>query len=89
MRFKVRFVFDSQSGEAEIRVDDIGSSTGLRASDHDAHHERLAGALGRILAPDPSVIEVLPGAAAVEAHEVTVRTEEAVESARRRQTHGG
>ncbi|MEV4515501.1 hypothetical protein AB0K00_41910 [Dactylosporangium sp. NPDC049525] len=53
MRLRVTFVFNPETGEAEVRLDDVDD--GPRAADHDARHDRAAADLGRVLSPAPLV----------------------------------
>ncbi|MFF4274618.1 hypothetical protein [Streptomyces sp. NPDC001536] len=58
MRVRVRFRFNTETGEVELfQVDDIGSGSG---PEHDAEHDRISAELGRVLARRPDVEEVSP-----------------------------
>ncbi|MBD0421490.1 hypothetical protein H0H10_20410 [Streptomyces sp. TRM S81-3] len=59
MRVRVRFRFNTETGEVELfQVDDIGGGSG---AGHDAEHDRISAELGAVLARRPDVEEV-PGA---------------------------
>lgn len=61
MRYRVRFVFNEDTGEVELlRVDTVEG--GERAADHDAQHDRVTRQLAGLLEPD-AVIEEVYGAA--------------------------
>jgi hypothetical protein len=78
MRVRVRFRFNTESGEVELfQVDDVGAGSGPA---HDAEHDRISAELGGLLARRPDVEEV-PAAQeqSLPRHEVTGgpwRTEE-------------
>lgn len=56
MRVRVRFRFNTESGEVELfQVDDVGSGSGPA---HDAEHDRISAELGGLLARRPDVEEV-------------------------------
>ncbi|MFJ3673144.1 hypothetical protein ACIPSE_42465 [Streptomyces sp. NPDC090106] len=58
MRVRVRFRFNTDTGEVEVfQVDDIGEGSGPR---HDAEHDRISAELGAVLARRPDVEEVTP-----------------------------
>ncbi|MGC0333431.1 hypothetical protein RKD23_006421 [Streptomyces sp. SAI-170] len=58
MRVRVRFRFNTESGEVELfQVDDVGEGSGPA---HDAEHDRISAELGGLLARRPDVEEVLP-----------------------------
>lgn len=58
MRVRVRFRFNTETGEVELfQVDDIGSGSG---PEHDAEHDRISAELGQVLARRPDVEEVSP-----------------------------
>jgi hypothetical protein len=62
VRYRVRFVFNEDTGEVELlRVDSVEG--GERAADHDAQHDRVTRQLAGLLEPD-AVIEEVYGAAA-------------------------
>ncbi|MER6025703.1 hypothetical protein [Streptomyces sp. NPDC001851] len=57
MRVRVDFRFNAETGEVELfQVDDIGRAT--RTEDHDATHEDIAHAIGRVLDRSPVPEEV-------------------------------
>ncbi|KUN02856.1 hypothetical protein AQI95_25325 [Streptomyces yokosukanensis] len=59
MRVRVEFRYNAETGEVELfQVDDIGRTT--RIEDHDATHEEIAYAIGRVLDRRPGVAEVVP-----------------------------
>ncbi|AOR30600.1 hypothetical protein BFF78_05670 [Streptomyces fodineus] len=59
MRVRVDFRYNAETGEVELfQVDDIGRST--RIEDHDATHDEIAHAIGRVLDRRPGVAEVVP-----------------------------
>jgi hypothetical protein len=71
MRVKVRFRFNSVTGEVEaFDVDDLHD--GPRLADHDARHERAAADVGRVVEANALIEEVAPGTAPITT--VTVRT---------------
>jgi hypothetical protein len=49
VRVRVEFRHNPETGEFEVRVDDIGE--GPRSADHDAAHERIASSVAGIIAP--------------------------------------
>ncbi|MET9732492.1 hypothetical protein ABZZ79_18145 [Streptomyces sp. NPDC006458] len=56
MRVRVRFRFNTESGEVELfQVDDVGGGFGPA---HDAEHDRISAELGGLLARRPDVEEV-------------------------------
>ncbi|MFI9151295.1 hypothetical protein [Streptomyces sp. NPDC053367] len=56
MRVRVRFRFNTESGEVELfQVDDVGEGSGPA---HDAEHDRISAELGGLLARRPDVEEV-------------------------------
>ncbi|MER6183266.1 hypothetical protein [Streptomyces sp. NPDC001652] len=58
MRVRVRFRFNTETGEVELfQVDDIGSGSG---PEHDAEHDRISAELGQVLARRPDVEEISP-----------------------------
>lgn len=58
MRVRVRFRFNTDTGEVELfQVDDIGAGSG---PEHDAEHDRISAELGQVLARRPEVEEVSP-----------------------------
>jgi hypothetical protein len=58
MRVRVRFRFNTDTGEVELfQVDDIGDGFG---AEHDAEHDRISAELGAVLARRPDVEEVMP-----------------------------
>lgn len=62
MRVKVRFRFNSVTGEVEaFQVDDLRD--GARLPDHDARHERAAADVARIAEAHALIEEVAPGTA--------------------------
>ncbi|MGW3206431.1 hypothetical protein [Streptomyces sp. NPDC001135] len=57
MRVRVDFRYNAETGEVELfQVDDIGRTT--RIEDHDATHEEIAYAIGRVLDRRPVAEEV-------------------------------
>lgn len=57
MRVRVRFTYNSLTGEVEVfQVDDAES--GPRAPDHDARHDAATLDVARIVDPNPRVTEV-------------------------------
>ncbi|GGQ21944.1 hypothetical protein GCM10010266_51310 [Streptomyces griseomycini] len=59
MRVRVEFRYNAETGEVELfRVDDIGGTT--RIQDHDATHDGIAHAIGRVLDRRPGVEEIVP-----------------------------
>lgn len=59
MRVRVEFRYNAETGEVELfRVDDIGGTT--RIQDHDATHDEIAHAIGRVLDRRPGVEEIVP-----------------------------
>ncbi|GGV07304.1 hypothetical protein GCM10010260_51260 [Streptomyces filipinensis] len=59
MRVRVEFRYNSETGEVELfQVDDIGRTT--RIEDHDAAHDEIAYAIGRVLDRRPGVAEEVP-----------------------------
>jgi FtsH ternary system domain X3 len=64
MRVKVRFRFNSVTGEVEaFEVDDLRE--GPRLADHEARHDRAAADVARIIERNALIEEVAPGTAAV------------------------
>lgn len=64
MRVKVRFRFNSVTGEVEaFEVDDLRD--GPRLADHDARHDRAAADVARIIEPNALIEEVAPGISAM------------------------
>ena len=64
MRVKVRFRFNSVTGEVEaFDVDDMHD--GPRLADHDARHERAAAEVGRVVEANALIEEVAPGTAPI------------------------
>lgn len=60
MRVRVEFRYNAETGEVELfQVDDIGRTT--RVEDHDATHDEIAYAIGRVLDRRPGVAEAVPG----------------------------
>ena len=60
MRVKVRFRFNSVTGEVEaFDVDDLHD--GPRLVDHDARHDRVAAEVGRVVEANALIEEVAPG----------------------------
>jgi hypothetical protein len=60
MRVKVRFRFNSVTGEVEaFDVDDMRD--GPRLADHDARHERAAADVARVIEANALIEEVAPG----------------------------
>ncbi|MFF7449498.1 MULTISPECIES: hypothetical protein [unclassified Streptomyces] len=58
MRVRVRFRFNTDTGEVELfQVDDIGDGSG---PEHEAEHDRVSAELGRLLARRPDIEEVSP-----------------------------
>ncbi|MGV4985984.1 hypothetical protein ACWC0C_06130 [Streptomyces sp. NPDC001709] len=58
MRVRVEFRYNAETGEVELfQVDDIGRTT--RIEDHDATHDEIAYAIGRVLDRRPGVAEVV------------------------------
>ncbi|MEV5880083.1 hypothetical protein AB0L75_38930 [Streptomyces sp. NPDC052101] len=58
MRVRVEFRYNAETGEVELfQVDDIGRTT--RIEDHDATHDEIAYALGRVLDRRPGVAEAV------------------------------
>ncbi|MGB9995508.1 hypothetical protein ACPMJQ_13085 [Streptomyces pseudogriseolus] len=59
MRVRVEFRYNAETGEVELlQVDDIGGAT--RFQDHDATHDEIAHAIGRVLDRRPGVEEIVP-----------------------------
>lgn len=57
MRVRVRFRFNTETGQVEVfQVDDVG---GHRSIDHDAEHEEIAHQIGSLLERRVTVEEVL------------------------------
>lgn len=57
MRVRVRFRFNTRTGEVEMfQVDDVGGAAAGR--DHDAEHDRISAEVGAIAARRPDVEEV-------------------------------
>ncbi|MEB8343010.1 hypothetical protein [Streptomyces endophyticus] len=57
MRVRVEFRYNAETGEVELlQIDDIGRTT--RLQDHDAAHDDIAHAIGRVLDRRPDVHEV-------------------------------
>jgi FtsH ternary system domain X3 len=64
MRVKVRFRFNSVTGEVEaFEVDDMHD--GPRLADHDARHDRAAVDIAQVVEANALIEEVAPGAAPV------------------------
>jgi hypothetical protein len=64
VRVKVRFRFNSVSGEVEaFEVDDLRD--GPRLADHDARHDQAAAQLGRVIENNALIEEVAPGSVPV------------------------
>lgn len=64
MRVKVKFRFNSVTGEVEaFEVDDMHD--GPRLADHDARHDRAAAEVGRVVEANALIEEVAPGTAPV------------------------
>ncbi len=62
MRVKVRFRFNSVTGEVEaFEVDDMHD--GPRLADHDARHDRAAADVARVVEANALIEEVAPGTA--------------------------
>jgi hypothetical protein len=60
MRVRVSFRYRADTGEVEVfQVDHIES--GSRTADHDAHHERIAAELGRVVEHNAVVEQVAGG----------------------------
>ena len=59
MKVKVRFRFNTVTGQVETFIDDQGSN--LPVAEHNQQHDRIASEVGGIVARDPRVVEVLPG----------------------------
>lgn len=60
MRVKVRFRFNSVTGEVEaFEVDDMRD--GPRLADHDARHDRAAAEVARLVERSALIEEVAPG----------------------------
>ena len=60
MRVKVRFRFNSVTGEVEaFDVDDMRD--GPRLADHDARHDRAAAEVARVVEANALIEEVAPG----------------------------
>jgi hypothetical protein len=58
MRVRVEFRYNAETGEVELfQIDDIGRTT--RLQDHDAAHDDIAYAIGRVLDRRPGVQEVV------------------------------
>lgn len=58
MRVRVEFRYNAETGEVELfQIDDIGRTT--RLQDHDAAHDDIAYAIGRVLDRTPGVHEVV------------------------------
>jgi FtsH ternary system domain X3 len=77
MRVKVRFRFNSVTGEVEaFEVDDLRD--GPRLADHDARHDRAAAEVARIVEVNALIEEVAPGAGPVTT--ATTRTPAATET---------
>lgn len=84
MRVRVRFRFNTDTGEVELfQVDDIGAGSG---PEHDAEHDRISAELGQVLARRPDVEEISPfEERPLQRHDPTPQTprrthEEAIES---------
>jgi FtsH ternary system domain X3 len=78
MRVKVRFRFNSVTGEVEaFDVDDMRE--GPRVADHDARHERAAADVARIVEANALIEEVAPGTEPV----TTITTRAAPETEQR------
>jgi hypothetical protein len=74
MRVKVRFRFNSVTGEVEaFEVDDMHD--GPRLTDHDVRHDRAAADVAQIVEANALIVEVTPGTVPV-ATEVTRTTTE-------------
>lgn len=57
MRVRVRFRFNTATGEVEMfRVDDLGG--GVAGPDHDAEHDRISSELGSVTSRRPEVEEI-------------------------------
>jgi hypothetical protein len=77
MRVKVRFRFNSVTGEVEaFEVDDMRD--GPRLADHDARHDRAAAEVARIIEANALIEEVAPGTAPVTTN--TTRTPTVIEA---------
>lgn len=75
MRVKVRFRFNSATGEVEaFEVDDL--QDGPRLADHDARHDRAAADVARVVEANALIVEVAPGAAPVATEVTTAPPEE-------------
>jgi hypothetical protein len=74
MRVKVRFRFNSVTGEVEaFEVDDLRD--GPRLADHDARHDRAAADVARIIEQNALIEEVAPGTAPVQTTVTRTQTE--------------
>jgi hypothetical protein len=74
MRVKVRFRFNSVTGEVEaFEVDDLRD--GPRLADHDARHEQAARDVARIIEQNALIEEVAPGTAPVTTTVTRTQTE--------------
>ncbi|WP_037677799.1 hypothetical protein [Streptomyces griseus] len=73
MRVRVRFRFNTVSGEVELfQIDDIGAEEAdgtegarSRGAAHDAEHDRISAEIGAVTARRPDVEEVRPVVAGV------------------------
>ena len=74
MRVKVRFRFNSVTGEVEaFEVDDLHD--GPRLADHDARHDRATSEVARVVEVNPLIEEVPPGSGPVTTTVTTAATE--------------
>jgi FtsH ternary system domain X3 len=77
MRVKVRFRFNSVTGEVEaFEVDDLRD--GPRLADHDARHDRVTAEVARVVEVNALIEEVTPGTGQVTT--ATTRTPAATET---------
>ena len=77
MRVKVRFRFNSVTGQVEaFEVDDLHD--GPRLADHDARHDRATAEVARVVEMNALIEEVRPGSGPVTT--VTTRTPPATET---------
>jgi hypothetical protein len=85
VRVKIRFRFNSATGEVEaFDVDDMHD--GPRVADHDARHDRAAVDVARIIEPNALIEEVAPGAEPITTvtTRVSAETQQPTQEANRR-----
>ena len=79
MRVRVRFRYNTSTGEVEVfNVDDLHD--GPRLADHDARHDRAAAHIARVVEAHALIEEVAPGADPATAVTTEARPAQAAEA---------